>query len=120
MLSVFGQTHTDIVTPFATVGIRGTACYVEAYKDRTYACVCYGRGELSGTEDKKPLETVITTHHDSPRLIYPKGAATRIEVAKVVDHTDDELRLLEALVDRKPPFDSRFKRDRSGGSANGY
>jgi hypothetical protein len=102
------------------VGIRGTACYVEAYKDRTYACVCYGRGELSGTEDKKPLETVITTHHDSPRLIYPKGAATRIEVAKVVDHTDDELRLLEALVNRKPPFDSRFKRDSSGGSANEY
>lgn len=114
MLSVFGSTRTNIVTPFATVGIRGTACYIDSYPDRTYACVCYGRGELGGAEDGKALETVVTEHHDSPRYIYPLGAAKRIEVAKVIDHTDAELRMLEALVDRKPPFDSRLNNKERG------
>lgn len=105
MLSVFGRTRTDFVTPFATIGIRGTACYIDSLPERTYVCVCYGQGELGGAEDGKPLETVQTKHHDSPRYIYPKGAATRIEVAKADNHTDAELRILEALVNRIPPFD---------------
>lgn len=114
MLSVFGTTGTNIVTPFATIGIRGTACYVASHARRTYACVCYGRGELGGAEDGLHLESVVTRHHDSPRFIYPKGTPMRIEVAPVVDHTDAELRMLEALVNRKPPFDrnKRRKRDR--------
>jgi len=104
MLSVFGKTDTNISTPLATIGIRGTACYVAVELDRTYACVCYGRGELSGTEDGLHLESVVTTYHDSPRYIYAKGSARRIEEAPVVDHTDAELRMLEALVNRRPPF----------------
>jgi len=107
MLSVFGTTHTNIVTPFATIGIRGTACYVESKTERTYACVCYGRGELAGTQDGEVLESVVTEHHDSPRYIYPVGAARRIEVAPVIDHSDAELRMLEALVNRQPPFDKK-------------
>ena len=105
MLSVFGRTRTDFVTPFATIGIRGTACYIDALPERTYVCVCYGQGELGGAEDGKPLETVQTKHHDSPRYIYPLGAETRIEVAVAMNHTDAELRILEALVNRIPPFD---------------
>ncbi|MFC1673925.1 hypothetical protein ACFL12_07235 [Pseudomonadota bacterium] len=112
MLSVFGRTETDIVTPTGTIGIRGTACYVDAAAARTYACVCYGRGELSGTQDAKHLETVVSEYHDSPRYIYPSGAATRIEKAPVIDHTDAELRMLEALVNRRPPFDKRPKKER--------
>lgn len=107
MLSVFGQTRSDIVTPFATIGIRGTACYVALGAARTYACVCYGTGELGGAEDGRHLETVVTEYHDSPRYIYPPGAATRIEKAPVIDHSDAELRMLEALVNRKPPFDKK-------------
>jgi hypothetical protein len=105
MLSVFGRTRTDFVTPFATIGIRGTACYIDALPERTYVCVCYGQGELGGAEDGEPLETVQTKHHDSPRYIYPLGATTRIEAAVAMNHTDAELRILEALVNRIPPFD---------------
>jgi len=115
LLAVFGKTDTTITTPLATIGIRGTACYVSAKPEKTYACVCYGRGELGGAEDGLPLETVQTTHHDSPRYIYPKGSTVRIEKAPVVDHTDVELRMLEALVNRRPPFDaSRFQRNPEG------
>lgn len=114
MLSVFGKARTDIVTPLATIGIRGTACYVASGPLRTYACVCYGHAELGGAEDGKSLETVTTTHHDSPRYIYPQHAATRIAKAPVVDHSDDELRMLEALVNRRPAFDRIMKRGDSG------
>mgnify|MGYP002633297096 CR=1 FL=1 len=107
MLAVFGKTNnTKITTPLATLGIRGTGCYVESRPERTYACVCYGRAEIISTQTGDVLETVTTNHHDSPRYIYPSGAATLIEKAPVIDHTDVELRLLESIVRRKPPFDT--------------
>jgi len=106
MLAVFGKTNrTSITTPFATMGIRGTGCYVDTNPERTYACVCYGRAELFSAETGHLLETVTTTHHESPRYIYPSRAPALIEKAPVIDHTDSELRLLESLVHRRPPFD---------------
>lgn len=115
MVSVFGKTDTTIATPFATIGIRGTACYVAVEAERTYACVCYGRGELGGAEDGLHLESVTTTYHDSPRYIYSARAPRRIEKAPVINHKDAELRMLEALVNRRPPFDSAsFRKKRDG------
>ena len=113
VLSVFGKTNTTILTPLASIGIRGTACYVDSAPDRTYACLCYGSAELSGS-DGKHLETVSTTHHDSPRFIYPLGKGARIEKAPVINHKDDELRLLEKLLNRRPLFD-RFGKNGGGG-----
>ena len=117
MLSVFGETDTEITTPLATIGIRGTACYVDSRPERTYACVCYGRAELGSAMDGKFLETVTTTRHDSPRYIYPIDAEERIATAPVIDHTDAELRMLEALVNRRPKFDTLMNR---GGGDGGY
>ena len=115
MLSVFAKTDTTIATQVATIGIRGTACYVSVEAERTYACVCYGRGDLSGAQDGLHLESVTTTYHDSPRYIYPLEARQRIEKAPMIDHKDDELRMLEALVNRRPPFDGeRFRKKRDG------
>ena len=107
MLAVFGKTNdTRITTPVASLGIRGTGCYVDTTPERTYACVCYGRAELFSAQTGTLLETVTTSHHDSPRYIYPSGAPVSIEKAPVIDHTDVELRLLESLVHRRPPFDN--------------
>lgn len=106
MLAVFGKTKdTKITTPFVTLGIRGTGCYMSTTPERAYACVCYGQGELFSTETGSLLETVTTTHHESPRYIYPSSAPVSIEKAPVIDHRDTELRLLESLVHRRPPFD---------------
>ncbi len=107
MLSVFGKTSdTTITTPLAGIGIRGTGCYVDSRPERTYACVCYGRANLVSTPTGGLLETVTTTYHDKPRYIYPPGAPTLIEIAPVIDHGDAELRLLESIVHRTPPFDN--------------
>ncbi len=112
MLAVFGKTdNTSITTPFVILGIRGTGVYVNTNTERTYACVCYGRAVLSSVETGQLLETVTTTHHESPRYIYPPGAPIAIEKAPVIDHSDAELRLLESLVHRKPPFDKAGSSD---------
>lgn len=108
LLSVFEPGGSRrIQTTTATIGIRGTGIYVEVEKLRTYACTCYGEAELTPVDEPKEAETVRTTHHDQPRYIYAKGMPRMIETAPVVNHTDAELTLLESLVGRKVPFDSR-------------
>ena len=61
-------------------------------------------------------ETVTTLHHDQPRFIY--SGEKRIDPASVINHSDQELILLERLVGRVPPF-VKIQREKVGGS-NGY
>jgi hypothetical protein len=105
LLSVFepGREKT-IRTATATIGIRGTGIYVELDGSRTYVCTCYGEAELAPVDDPRATETVRTRHHDEPRYIYPRGMPQMIEKAPVVNHTDEELVMLESLVGRTVPF----------------
>jgi len=106
LLSVFGRGPRSITTPTSTIGIRGTGIYIEAETERTYVCTCYGLVDLQASNMPEARETVRTTHHDAPRYIYAHGATPirMIEIAPVINHTDAELIMLEALVGRKPPF----------------
>ena len=105
VLSVFASGEAkQLRTPTATIGIRGTAVYLEAEPDRTYVCTCYGEAVLEPLAEPAARETVRTRHHEQPRYIMPKGAPQMIMRAPVINHTDAELEMLEALVGRKPPF----------------
>jgi len=106
LLSVFGRGSRNIVTGTATIGIRGTGIYLEADAQRTYVCTCYGTVDLQANNMPEARETVQTTHHDAPRYIYAQGEMPikMIEAAPLINHTDDELIMLEALVGREPPF----------------
>lgn len=106
LLSVFGRGSRRISTTTATIGIRGTGIYIEAEAERSYVCTCYGVVDLQASNMPEARETVSTTHHDAPRYIYAHGEMPikMIEIAPVVNHTDVELVMLEALVGRKPPF----------------
>ena len=106
LLSVFGRGSRNIVTTTATMGIRGTGIYLEAEAKRTYVCTCYGTVDLQASNMPEARETVRTTHHDAPRYIYAHGEMPikMIEPAPVINHSDAELIMLEALVGRKPPF----------------
>jgi hypothetical protein len=108
VLSVFAPgTPKQIRTPTATVGIRGTGVYVEIEVGRTYVCTCYGTADLAATADpQRYRETVTTRHHDEPRYVYAGGDQV-LANAPVINHTDDELRMLEQLVGRTPPFGPR-------------
>lgn len=106
LLSVFGRGSRRIATPTATIGIRGTGIYIEVEAERSYVCTCYGVVDLQASNMPEARETVSTTHHDAPRYIYAHGEMPikMIEIAPVINHTDVELVMLEALVGRKPPF----------------
>ena len=106
LLSVFGSGRRSISTSTATIGIRGTGIYIEAEAERTYACTCYGLVDLQARNMPEARETVNTTHHEAPRYIYARGEMPikMIEVAPVINHSDAELIMLEALVGREPPF----------------
>ena len=105
VLSVFSPGERKALsTPTATIGIRGTAVYLEAEDARTYVCTCYGEAEIVSAMDPAARETVRTQHHEQPRYVMGMGAPQMIMGAPVVNHTDAELTMLENLVGRWPPF----------------
>jgi hypothetical protein len=106
VLSVFGKGNRQLVTSTATIGIRGTGCYMEAEEGRTYFCLCYGEAEITPTGDAKQRQTISTTHHEHP-LYINAGGDHIMAPAAVINHTDSELTMLENMVGRWPPFHAK-------------
>ena len=105
LLSVFGKTRHAVYTPTATIGIRGTGLYVEADAEQSYVCTCYGTTEVGAQDDPSVIETIHSRHHDAARYVLAASATgPRLRPAPFINHTDDELALVEALVGRAPPF----------------
>lgn len=111
VLSVFGKSRDkgarslQLVTPTATIGIRGTGCYIEAGEASTYFCLCYGEAEVTPKGDPTQKELIKTQHHDHPITIGATGSKM-MAPATVINHTDAELTMLENAVGRWPPFQS--------------
>ena len=106
VLSVFGRGRpTRIATSTATIGIRGTGVYTESDPEQTYFCTCYGVADVAASNDPQSRETVAAKHHDRPLYILAKGTSGgSIRRAPFINHTDQELMLIETLVGRTPPF----------------
>ncbi len=122
ILSVFGKGQRTIQVSTATIGIRGTGCYIEdepagkatpkvgdsgtaITTSRTYFCLCYGSVELIPNASPQQREIYSTTHHDHPIYIHDNPMMPKSMVpAAVMNHTDFELTLLESIVGRPPPF----------------
>lgn len=104
LLSVFGKGHKTLHTPTATIGIRGTGCYIEAQEKAVYFCLCYGAAEVTPTADPTRVERIVTRHHDHPIMIHHDKNMPTMASARVVNHSDAELILLENLTGRWPPF----------------
>jgi hypothetical protein len=108
LLSVFARREADesltMSGPTAMLGIRGTGVYMEAEPDLTYVCTCYGKVALAASSDPDDTEIITATNHDRPRYITSKPVkGTRIRKAPVKNHSNAELKLLEAIVGRKVP-----------------
>ena len=102
LLSVFQSGGARTLTAStATIGIRGTGCYLEAYRDRAYFCLCYGSAELESRAGAK--ESFTSRYHETPRIIYADNRPAPMISGPVVNHSDAELIMLEALVGRRPP-----------------
>jgi len=102
LLSVFGKKPMSIQAGPAAIGIRGTGAYLEVEAARVYFCLCYGEAVIDGKN--MPSKVVKTDHHESPLWLYEDGAALKAEPGPFLNHTDDELILLEGLVGREAPF----------------
>ena len=110
MLSVFGkrgsaEAAVAIRTKNATIGIRGTGCYVEIddVNERTYFCLCYGSAGIDGAGMTEP-KVITTVHHETPVWLDDRGGVMKVESAGFVNHTDLELIMLEKLQGREPLF----------------
>lgn len=108
LLSVFGKRDTgpplSMTASTATIGIRGTGVYIESAPEETYVCTCYGLITLASRDNPDDLENIMSENHDQPRYISNKASkGTRIRNAPVINHSNKELELLEAIVGRKVP-----------------
>ena len=106
VLSVFSPGQpARVLTTTATIGIRGTGIYAEAEPGQTYFCTCYGVTEIASVRDKLSRKTVESRHHNEPVYILAKAREGKsIRPAPFINHTDQELMLIETLVGRTPPF----------------
>ena len=107
LLSVFGkrQTTLSMTTITATIGIRGTGIYIESDPDQSYICTCYGQTRIIANADPDIVQDIQTKHHDFPVYVLPAtGGSQLIRSAPVINHSDSELAMIEALVGRKTPF----------------
>ena len=107
VLSVLEKRATDkrvqFRLPNATIGIRGTGFYVEIHEGRSYFCLCYGEAAIDG-KGMAEAKIVKTTHHESPLWLDDRGGTMKAEKGPFMNHTDDELIMLEKLTGREPPF----------------
>ena len=105
LLSVFPPGPVRIQTATATAEIRGTGVYVESDMEQTYFCTCFGVTDVFATDDPESRQTVVATHHDKPLYIMAgtKNRGNSIRPARFINHTDQELALIEALVGRTLP-----------------
>jgi hypothetical protein len=105
LLTVSRNSPMQVHTATATIGIRGTGFYVESAPDQTYFCTCYGTTDVAASADPASTTTVVSYHHDRPLyIVKDQGKGNNIRNAPFINHTDQELTLIEALVGRTPPF----------------
>jgi hypothetical protein len=119
LLSVSRDSPMAIRTATATIGIRGTGFYVEADPELTYFCTCYGSTEVQSNQDPDSKESITATHHDRPVYVgTQEGRGRNIRNAPFLDHSDQELSLIETLVGRRTPF--VFSKDAYTAPRRGY
>lgn len=101
-VSVWGRgSRRQIITPTATVGIRGTGVYTEhlpSQNGRSYICNCYGVVEVAAGG-----ESVVSTaeyHQSFWGEVQPKQGRY-LTPAKAINHTDEELEVLAKLVNQQ-------------------
>jgi hypothetical protein len=77
--------------------------YVAVSPDKLYTCTCYGHTDLIVGLER---EEVLATQHNAHVVTTNSRVSSQMKAFEVIDHNDDELRMLEALVGRKPLFDT--------------
>ena len=100
--SVWGRgTARQIVTPTLTAGIRGTGVYTEVFAEqnfRSYFCNCYGTVSVGAGRDRALSQADY--HQSFWGEPEPKNGRS-LTPAKAINHTDEELEALAALIQQR-------------------
>jgi hypothetical protein len=106
LLGVFPTRRpVQMTTQVASIGIRGTGIYMESDPEQTYFCTCYGVTDVASLADPSSKDTIAASHHDKPLYVLANQSSGKaIRPAPFINHTDQELMLIETLVGRQPPF----------------
>jgi hypothetical protein len=111
VMGVFGEGRKNILAKTFTAGIRGTGIYLEEQSDsEVYCCLCYGTADFTAPDGRERLMHLDSRHHDRPVSIgMSRNGKSELFDDKTHNHNDDELRALEKMCDRKPPFEEWLK-----------
>ncbi|HEX7890342.1 MAG TPA: iron dicitrate transport regulator FecR [Ramlibacter sp.] len=117
VVSVWGKgSSRQIVTPTLTAGIRGTGLYTEVRPDenlRTYFCNCYGTVDLSAGRD---ATTSRAEYHQSFWAEPAPRDGRLLTPARAINHTDEELEYLAALVGQRTAWEVTGRRGAKEGT----
>ncbi|HEX2546583.1 MAG TPA: iron dicitrate transport regulator FecR [Ramlibacter sp.] len=111
VLSVWSRgSHRQIVTPTLTAGIRGTGVYTEIFPQqggRSYFCNCYGTVDLTAGNDT--ARSVAQYHQSFWAEVQPVNGR-RLTPARAVNHTDEEVEMVAALMAQRTPWQAMGRR----------
>ena len=100
--SVWGRgSSRQIITPTMTAGIRGTGVYTEVFPEqgnRSHFCNCYGTVDMGASGDR------ALSQSDYHQAFWGEVEAKNgrfLTPAKAINHTDEELEALAALVNQR-------------------
>lgn len=95
------RSERTVITPQTVIAIRGTAHYAEVQKqlDRTYSCCCYGHVTIH-TAANQSLDMV--TEYHTAKIIGRDNAIVDAPYDSPLNHYDDTLILIEAMLGRVP------------------
>jgi hypothetical protein len=115
--SVWGKgTSRQIVTPTLTAGIRGTGVYTEVLPEqnfRSYFCNCYGTVDMNAGRDSALSQSVY--HQSFWGEAEPKNGRY-LTPAKAINHTDEEMEKLAALIGEQTAWQIAGRRGTHDGS----
>ena len=101
IVSVWGKgTRRQLITPSATIGIRGTGTYTEIpsdQADRTYFCNCYGIVDLRSGTERRVSES---EYHQAFWAESSPQDGKHLTAAKLLNHSDEEVEQLARLANQ--------------------
>jgi len=104
---IFGKQSNElkIKTPRGTIGVRGTAAYIEYEQkfDRTYVCNCYGETAVYDLNNKE-LKVLSNKYH-TPLVINNNNRIDNSPYNYPLNHFDDNINSIENFLGRKPKWE---------------
>ncbi|HNI75760.1 MAG TPA: iron dicitrate transport regulator FecR [Giesbergeria sp.] len=106
----------QLVTPTLTAGIRGTGVYAEVRPQedyRSYFCNCYGSVDLNAGGEQ--LRSESEYHQSFWAEAHPREGR-RLIPAEAINHTDEEMEMLAALVQQRTAWQITGRKGSRDGS----